>query len=112
MAVLSLVRETPKTYTSHDQLFKELIHTFFEEFLEEFFPGVHTYLDFTSIKPLSEEVFTDLHEGNVCRLDMVLETKLKGKDTVIIIHVEPQSSQQLYDPSSTKTKLALLHSIR
>ncbi|GAB2543690.1 RpnC/YadD family protein [Gracilibacillus alcaliphilus] len=37
-----------------------------------------------------------MNEGNVRRLDMVLETKLKGKEAVIIIHVEPQSSQQTH----------------
>ncbi|GAB3059095.1 Rpn family recombination-promoting nuclease/putative transposase [Virgibacillus ainsalahensis] len=94
MTVTTFVREEPATYTQHDQLFKELIHTFFAEFLEVFFPEVHDYIDFSSLQPLSEEVFTDLFEGETRRADIVIETKLKGENAVIIIHVEPQSYGQ------------------
>lgn len=96
MELATLVREQadPSHYTQHDKLFKELIHTFFKEFMEEFFPDVHRHIDFHATKLLSEEVHTDLHKGKTRRLDIVVETKLKGEDTVIIIHVEPQSYVQ------------------
>ncbi len=96
MPLAQLVRESPPDYIRHDQLFKELIHTFFEEFLEAFFPEVHPFVDFHDLTPLSEEVFTDLIEGETRRLDIVIETTLKGTKSVIVIHVEPQSSQQTY----------------
>lgn len=96
MTVLSIVKEKTSSYTKHDQLFKQLIHTFFKEFLEVFFPEVHENIDFHAIRPLSEEVYTDLIEGRTRRLDIVVETKLKGTDVVIIVHVEPQSSAQTY----------------
>ena len=89
-----LVREDPSQYTHHDQLFKQLIHTFFAEFLELFFPEVHQHIDFSSMKPMSEEMFTDLFKGESRRADIVIEAKLKGEDTLIIIHVEPQSYGQ------------------
>ena len=88
---LTIILEEETDYTHHDQLFKELIHIFFKEFLEAFFPEVHHHIDFSSIKPLSEEVFTDLFEGESRKADIVIETKLKNMDTIIIIHVEPQS---------------------
>lgn len=96
MQGVTLVRESsePSAYTKHDQLFKQLIHTFFEEFLKVFFPDVHQNINFQSITPLSEEVFTDLIEGDSRRLAIVVEATLKGQDTVIIIHVEPQSYVQ------------------
>ncbi len=94
MTLTAIVLEKESDYTNHDQLFKDLIHIFFKEFLEVFFPEVHHHIDFSSIKPLSEEVFTDLFEGESRKADIVIETKLKGKDTVIIIHVEPQSYGQ------------------
>ncbi|MBS4204849.1 Rpn family recombination-promoting nuclease/putative transposase [Lederbergia citrea] len=94
MSLTMFVREDSTQYIHHDQLFKQLIHTFFAEFLEVFFPEVHEHIDFTSIKPLSEEMFTDLLEGESRRADIIIETKLKGQDTVIIIHVEPQSYSQ------------------
>lgn len=94
MSPTTLVREKTNDYTHHDQLFKQLIHLFFEEFLEAFFPDVHQHIDFASIHPLSEEVFTDLFEGVSRRADIVIETKLKGTETLLIIHVEPQSYTQ------------------
>ncbi len=83
-----------KARTNHDQLFKQLIHTFFEEFLEAFFPEVHQHIDFTAVAPVSEEIFTDLVSGSNRRLDLVMETRLKGEETAIIIHVEPQSYKE------------------
>ncbi|WP_404452243.1 Rpn family recombination-promoting nuclease/putative transposase [Virgibacillus necropolis] len=94
MSPALLVREDRIKYTHHDQLFKELIHTFFSDFLELFFPEVHLHIDFSSIKPLSNEMFTDMIEGESRKADIVIETKLKGQDTLIIIHVEPQSYSQ------------------
>jgi hypothetical protein len=96
MLVAPFIKEETTAYTRHDQLFKQLIHTFFKEFLEAFFPEVHELVDFHSVKPLSEEVYTDLIEGNTRRLDIVVETKIKGTDTMIIVHIEPQSSQQTH----------------
>lgn len=46
------------------------------------------------MKTLSEEIFTDLIEGDSRRADIVIEANLKGEDTLIIIHVEPQSYVQ------------------
>ncbi|WP_210238494.1 Rpn family recombination-promoting nuclease/putative transposase [Aquibacillus sediminis] len=90
----SLVCEESKPYMPHDQLFKQLIGTFFEEFIELFFPEVHRHIDFSSIKPLSDEMFTDLIKGENRKADIVIEAKLKGEDTLIIIHVEPQNYGQ------------------
>lgn len=39
-------------------------------------------------------MFTDLIEGETRRVDIVIEVKLKGTDSLIIIHVEPQSYRQ------------------
>lgn len=82
------------TYTKHDQLFKELINTFIKEFLEVFFPDVHDNIDLKAIKPIRDEVYTDMIEGSTRRLDIVVETTLKGKDVAVIVHIEPQSYKQ------------------
>ncbi|GAB3049819.1 Rpn family recombination-promoting nuclease/putative transposase [Virgibacillus ainsalahensis] len=94
MSFVTAVREERPKYTHHDQLFKELINTFFAEFLEVFFPEVHSHIDFSSIKLLSSEMFTDMIEGESRHADIVIEANLKGQDTLIIIHVEPQSFSQ------------------
>ena len=100
------ISETPKNYHLHEQLFKELLHNFFEEFLEAFFPEVHHYVDFSSVKPLSEEVFTDLLKGSSKRADVVVEAKLKGEETLFIIHVESQST---YESNFAGKNVPLLH---
>ena len=96
MALEMLVHEDSNQYIHHDQLFKQLLHTFFSEFMEAFFPEAHRSIDFSSLKPLSEEMFTDLIEGESRRADIIIETKLKDRETLIIIHVEPQSYGQPY----------------
>ena len=49
-----LIKETPpeSPHIKHDQLYKELISTFFQEFLDVFFPEVHKHINFQRIKPL------------------------------------------------------------
>ena len=95
-AMPQLIKETPpeSTYTKHDQMFKQLLSTFFEEFLEAFFLEAHEHINFKKIKPLSEEVYTNLLKGDSRRLDLVVETALEDKDVVIIVHIEPQSYKQ------------------
>ncbi|MCG3083203.1 Rpn family recombination-promoting nuclease/putative transposase, partial [Anoxybacillus sp. LAT27] len=78
----------------HDRLFKELITTFFEEFLLLFFPHVHEHIDFQHVSFLSEELFTDVTAGEKYRVDVLVETKLKGEDSLIIVHIENQSYVQ------------------
>ncbi|GAC91326.1 transposase [Anoxybacillus flavithermus NBRC 109594] len=78
----------------HDRLFKELIQTFFEEFIALFFPTMHEHIDFQHVSFLSEELFTDVTAGEKYRVDLLVETKLKGEDSLIIVHIENQSYVQ------------------
>ncbi|WJQ10397.1 Rpn family recombination-promoting nuclease/putative transposase [Geobacillus stearothermophilus] len=83
-----------ETRIDHDRLFKELLSTFFEEFLLLFFPHVYEQIDFRHVSFLSEEVFTDVVAGEKHRVDLLVETKLKGEDGLIIVHIEHQSYTQ------------------
>ncbi|KAF6511850.1 hypothetical protein GS8_819 [Geobacillus stearothermophilus] len=78
----------------HDRLFKELIQAFFEEFILLFFPEMYEYIDFQHLSFLSEELFTDVTAGEKYRVDLLVETKLKGEDGLIIVHIENQSYVQ------------------
>ncbi len=78
------IQEEQKEYMNHDQ-------QFFAEFLVVFFPEVHTEIDFESISPLSEALHTYLIKGENRRVDIVIGARFKGDDTLIVIHVEPQS---------------------
>src|SRR5699024_8703859 len=73
-----------------------LIRYFFDDFLEVFFPEIYKQIDLASISFVSGEVFTDVVKGSSRRLDMVVETKLRDTEAIILLHVESQSSVQ-YD---------------
>ena len=82
------------TKINHDRLFKELITTFFVEFLELFFPEVLEYLDETSITFVEQELFTDLTKGEKKILDVVALAKFREQDYSFLIHLENQASNQ------------------
>ncbi|MCO7175470.1 Rpn family recombination-promoting nuclease/putative transposase [Sporolactobacillus kofuensis] len=86
--------------TDHDRLFKELLHNFFDEFLEAFFPEVFSALDLAHKKFLSEELFPDLIDGDKKRADVIAEAQFKEnkKNCVLIIHIEAQNTHQKHFP--------------
>ena len=55
----------------HDRIFKELLTTFFVEFVEAFLPDVAAYLEPESLVFLDKEVFTDITEGRNLKSDDV-----------------------------------------
>ena len=83
-----------KKRIGHDRLFKELLETFFGEFVELFFPQVYEAIDLEHIKFLQQEVFTDVTRGDKHRIDILVETRLKGESGIVLVHVENQASAQ------------------
>ena len=79
---------------NHDQLFKQLLTTFFVEFLELFFPQVLDYLNPDSITFEDKELFTDLSGGDKKILDLVALAKFRDRDYTFLVHVENQSYEQ------------------
>lgn len=78
----------------HDRLFKELIATFFIEFLELFFPQVIAYLEPDSLKFLDKEVFTDVTAGEQYEADLVVQVRFQEQKTFFLVHIENQSYPQ------------------
>jgi hypothetical protein len=78
----------------HDRLFKELISTFFWEFIELFFPEVSAYLEREPITFLPQEIFTDVTSGDRREVDLVAKCQFRGKELCFLIHVENQSQSQ------------------
>jgi predicted transposase/invertase (TIGR01784 family) len=76
---------------SHDQNFKELISTFFLEFLELFVPDLAKDIDPDSIRFLPQEYFADLVEGDEKIIDLLVEVRLAGQDKTFLFHLEAQS---------------------
>jgi hypothetical protein len=79
----------------HDQLFKELLSTFFVEFIELFLPDVASYLERDSITFLAQEYFTDLSGGERRIIDLLAQVRFRGQETCFVIHVESQSYSEL-----------------
>ena len=79
---------------NHDRLFKELLHTFFWEFVEAFLPEVVGYLEKTSLVFLDKELFTDVTSGDRHEVDLVVRGKFKGQEAFFLVHVEHQAQSQ------------------
>ena len=78
----------------HDRLFKELLSTFFIEFIELFFPDLMAYLEPNSVTFLDKEVFTDVTVGERYEADLLVQAQFRGQSSYFLIHVENQSYNQ------------------
>ena len=93
----------------HDRLFKELLTTFFSDFLEVFCPKLAEYLDADSVEFLDKEVFTDVTHGERHEVDLVAKARFRGKPLGFLIHVEAQARQQDVFPQRMFTYFARFH---
>src|SRR5262245_43537722 len=78
----------------HDRLFKELLTTFFVEFLELFVPKLAAELDPTTISFLDKEIFTDVSSGERHEVDVLARVRFRGQDSCCLLHVENQAQPQ------------------
>jgi predicted transposase/invertase (TIGR01784 family) len=78
----------------HDQLFKELLSTFFIEFLELFFPQIAAAIDPDSVSFLPQEYFADLTVGETKIVDLLAQVKLAGQDVGFLVHLEAQATSR------------------
>lgn len=77
--------------SDHDRLFKELITTFFVEFIDLFLPEVAAYLEPASLVALDKEIFTDVTEGQRYETDVLMRASFKDQNAYFLIHLEHQS---------------------
>jgi len=78
----------------HDRLFKELLTTFFVEFIELFFPAVAGYLQPDTVTFLDKELFTDIAGGERREADIVVQAQFRDKAAFFLIHVEHQAEAE------------------
>jgi predicted RNA-binding protein with PIN domain len=85
----------------HDQLFKQLIGTFFLEFLDLFAPDLAVNIDRDSLEFLPQEYFTDLVAGERRAMDLVVRVNLRRRPNEpevgkvwAIVNLEHQSSSE------------------
>jgi hypothetical protein len=93
----------------HDRNFKELISTFFMEFLELFLPALASTIDPNSITFLQQEYFADLIEGEEKIIDLLASVKQSGQDAAFLIHIEAQADSQTNFGRRLFFYFALLH---
>ena len=77
---------------NHDRLFKELISSFFYEFLELFFPGLAEQVD-DSHAPifLDKESFGELPGDSRREKDLVVRVRLRKGEACFIVHLEHEA---------------------
>ncbi|WP_339313997.1 Rpn family recombination-promoting nuclease/putative transposase [Paenibacillus sp. FSL M7-0896] len=89
--VRHLTREAIEISIPHDEAFKKLLETFYQEFIDLFFPELGDVLDYSETRFLMQELLVDIVGEEARELDLLLETRYKGLDGYILIHLEPQS---------------------
>jgi hypothetical protein len=93
-------KSKPKPETiDHDQLFKQLLTTFFLEFLELFAPELFAVIDPHSLEILPQEYFTEINAGERRAMDIIVRINLLGRPNApassrvsVVINCEHQSS--------------------
>ena len=85
----------------HDQLFKQLLTTFFVEFLELFTPEFFAAIDPNSLEILPLEYFTDIDAGERKAMDVIIRVNLLGRPNApvssrvsVVVNCEHQSSSE------------------
>jgi hypothetical protein len=62
----------------HDQLFKQLLETFFVDFIELFAPALAEYLELSDLTFLRQQYFTDLIDGDRKAIDILVQVPVKA----------------------------------
>jgi hypothetical protein len=76
----------------HDRLFKQLLTTFFLDFIGLFLPEVSLYLNREGLEFMDKEVFTDVTGGDRHEVDLLVKAKFRETDAFFLIHVENQAT--------------------
>ena len=83
---------------------KELLTTFFAEFVQAFLPNVAQFLEPDSLLFLDKEVFTDIAQGEKHQVDLLVKARFRGQeergeDAFFLVHVENQATAQTDFPA-------------
>ena len=89
-----MANKTKREPIDHDRLFKELITTFFFEFVDLFLPDVSVYLERDSLDFLNKEVFTDIMAEEKHEADIVVKVRFRNETSCFLVHIENQSTAE------------------
>ena len=76
----------------HDRLFKELLSTFFLDFLALFAPSLAREVEPQSIEFLEKELYTDVVAGERHEVDLLVKLRRRSQDSFVLVHVENQAA--------------------
>jgi hypothetical protein len=62
----------------HEQLFKQLLETFFGDFIELFAPALPAYLQLSELSFLPQQYFTDILDGDRKAIDILVQVPVKA----------------------------------
>ena len=102
-------RNKPEPTTDHDALFKQLLLTFFVEFVLAFLPDVAAQIDFDTLAFQPQELLTDLGGSERHIVDMLVKVKRRGEEVFLLIHIENQSRTEADFAFRMSKYAALLH---
>lgn len=103
---------TEKSRTSHDHLFKELLHRFFAAFLHTFFPNIAAQLNFATLRFIERELVINFPQQMARIPDVVAEiSTLTGEIKTIIIHFEIENRKISTLPARLFEYYALLRTV-
>jgi Domain of unknown function (DUF4351) len=71
--------EKPNESIDHDALFKELLLTFFSEFIELFLPDLHQHIDPNSLSPMGTEIFAPVGNEPQLKADVLMRVNFKAE---------------------------------
>jgi hypothetical protein len=74
--------------TSHDQLSKSLLRTFFADFFRLVAPDCAPRLRLEEATFLDKEIFTDWPAGDRREVDLLAEVPVEGEELALLVHVE------------------------
>ena len=72
----------------HDRLFKELLTTFFVEFLDLFLDVAAALDRAAGVVPVDKEIFTDIGLSEAHEVDVLMRARFRGEDAYFLVHVE------------------------
>jgi hypothetical protein len=85
----------------HDQLFKQLLETFFADFIKLFAPALAEYLELSELTFLPQQYFTDIVDGDRKAIDILVQVPVKTSEInaqqsvhTILVHIENQSTSK------------------
>lgn len=78
-------------YPSHDQLFKDLIRTFPQDFVRLVIPDQAGRLSLETLELQPTETFLDMPRGRELRMDLLLKAESRG-GAPVLLHVEVEAN--------------------